>query len=388
MRTAVILPRKYEGKLIYEAQKCGLAKKIDLPTPNALTNEQEESVNKYLYSKLHVIKQKIFRMVLLFDEIIIPGIDPTNDYTGLEASGFFDFSTIDEYIQYGQKHNLYEDCVATSDYLKPALLPVLRKRLSSYYDNDIKDLSKAKFAENIYDTFFTEVESGGSVQTPKMRKAMQIARDRYSLSQKTLSVQQNMSDADRAIFSKFSTLDALLSGEIAYEYEYLNMLLDLSNERSANIVNCEYQLAKIGCSDSDMSIMLDNYATIKVECKNMIGALPKLNSLLEVIDFKNKKRKEIARLRNVLSEFEDIVRTSGRDVAIKNIKHDAELAVRDLNRNISTLAKIGCWTTILSVPITIAESMLHIPPVIGLPVGILGTGSLISSIVTKKKRVD
>lgn len=162
------------------------------------------------------------------------------------------------------------------------------------------------------------------------------------------------------------------------------MLLDYANSRNANIINCEYQLAKIGCENTDISNMLTNYATIRLECKNIIGTLPRMNSLKDVLELKDKRHKEIFKLRQVLTEFENTVRHSGKRAAIEKVNRDIQLAVKDLNNSSSLFSKIGTWTTMLSVPVTVAEAMLHSPPIIGLPIGLLGTAALVDSKIKEK----
>lgn len=54
----------------------------------------------------------------------------------------FSFSSIDDYFNYASENELYDECIATSEYLKPVLIPVLYKRISRYYDNYVRDISK------------------------------------------------------------------------------------------------------------------------------------------------------------------------------------------------------------------------------------------------------
>ena len=382
MRTTIILPRDYENQFIYEARKCGLATKLDIPMPCPLLPEQEDILDQAMFSRFGARKQKIFQMVLLFDEIIIPAIDPTNDYTKLTNSGFFHISSLEEYMQYARTNNLYDDCVEDSLYLKHALLPILYKGLTSFYENDISTISKKAFAENLYDGFFTSKATGKVVFSPDMNKAIEKAIARKKIQRICHYTTSNIG------FDSYLINDKLLFYEfwesIASEYEYLNMLLDIVNNHNANLINCEYPLAKIGCETFDISHMLNNYATVRIECKDIINMLPKPESLIDVIKLKEKKRKEIHKLQQVLSEFEHTVRYSGKAEAIEKIRHDAKLAVKELNQGLDYLSKVGTWTTVLSVPISVAENLLHIPSVIGIPIGITGTVALLSAKIKEK----
>lgn len=382
MRTTIILPRDYEGQFVYEARKCGLATKIDIPGPNAFSSVQEDALDQALYFHYGARKQKIFQMVLLFDEIIIPAIDPTNDYSQLQKSGYFNISSLDDYMHYAQKNKLYDDCIADSLYLKHALLPVLNKRLTSFYDNDIKTISKRRFAENLYDAFFASKATGNIQLSPDMKKAVDLVIARKKRQRELHYSIHNIE------YDDYLTNNALLFYEIweniASEYEYLCMLLEMAYERNAYFINCEYRLDKIGCEKTDMSYMLDDYATICIECQDIIRMLPKPTSLIDVIRIKESKEKEIRRLRQILSEFESTVRSSGKADAIKSVRHDAQLAVKDLNQGISSLTKVGKWTTMLSVPIAIAEDLLHMHPFVGVTVGTVGMMALIQTEIKKR----
>lgn len=383
MRTAIVLPRQYEGQFVYEAKKSGLATKLNIDIPNALSAEEEAELDEFMYARAWGTRQKIFQMVLLFDEIIIPGIEPINDYRGLEETGFFSFSSIDDYFNYASENELYDECMATSEYLKPVLIPALYKRISRYYDNDVRGISKKKFVENIYRAFFEGMQTGRFTMTSRMQEAIELSDVRRALKREHFYMMHGTPKWIRDGIQCVSICDELFS-DVAYEYEYLNMLLDYANKQNANIINCDYQLAKIGCGDADVSNMLKNYANIRIECKRAIGELPHLTSLQDVIALKEKRGSDITRLRRVLGEFEETVRSDGKEKAMRKIQHDIELATKDLNRNIPHLTKVGNWATILSVPITVAETLLHSLPVAGFPAGVIGTASLIGSKIMEK----
>lgn len=383
MRTAIVLPRQYEGQFVYEAKKSGLATKLHIDAPNTLSAEEAFEIDELMYARAWSTRQKIFQMVLLFDEIIIPGIDPINDYSGLEETGFFSFSSLDDYLNYASENELYDECIATSEYLKPVLIPVLYKRISCYYDNFVRGISKKKFVENIYHAFFEGMQTGKFAMTPKMQEAIELSEVKRVLKRAHNYMRDGTPKWIRDGLQRVSIYSELFS-EVAYEYEYLNMLLDYANLRNANIVNCDFQLAKIGCGNADISNMLKNYTNIRIECKKAIGELPHITSLQDVITLKEKRGDDITRLRCVLGEFEETIRSAGKEQAIRKIQHDIQLATKDLNRNIPYLTKVGSWTTILSVPITVAEGLLHSLPVVGFPTSVIGAASLIGSKIMEK----
>ena len=247
----------------------------------------------------------------------------------------------------------------------------------------MRDISKKKFVENIYCSFFEGIQTGKFTMTSRMQEAVELNDVRRVLKRERTYMMHGTPRWIRDGLQCVSIYDELFS-EVAYEYEYLNMLLDYANIRNANIVNCDFQLAKIGCGNADVSNMIKNYTNIRIECKKVIGELPHLTSLQDVITLKEKRGSDITRLRRVLGEFEETIRSAGKEQAMRKIQHDIELATRDLNRNIPRLTKVGNWTTMLSVPITVAEGLLHSLPVAGLPTGVIGAASLIGSKIMEK----
>ncbi len=59
------------------------------------------------------------------------------------------------------------------------------------------------------------------------------------------------------------------------------------------------------------------YQILKVEHNKLLTMLPSFGSLTEVIKFRKSKRADIQRLLTVLLELENILRTNGRNAAIK-----------------------------------------------------------------------
>jgi hypothetical protein len=124
---------------------------------------------------------------------------------------------------------------------------------------------------------------------------------------------------------------------------------------------------------------------IKIECKNIIGTLPKLNTLHDVIKLKENKHRDIVRLRQVLGDFEMLLRITNNKDALSRIMRGIQTAKNDLNKGSGAFAEIGKWITILSVPIAIAETLLFNAPLIGLPLGVLGAMSVAGTSLLERK---
>jgi len=385
MRTAIVLPSKYEAQLIHESKKCGLTKEIDIEPPYPMTKKEYRKLEKTGFNLSKKNKRELFQMILLYDEIIVPGIDPTYNYDDLIETQLFSITSIDEYLSYASNVNLYENCDVNSQYLKPALLPVVYDEIASYYNSSVKEISKSDFVENIYNAYFTKKTNGNTMFSSGMEKAFDLSASEYRERQENRLASRTISKEIKDALRKNNTLWSFLSTCISYNYEKLNMLLDYANERNAVIMNCEYSLDKIGCYDYDSSSLISNYATIKAECKDIIGKLPEVTTLHELIDLKESKRNAIYRLRSVLNEFEDTLRNSGKESAIKKIKHDTELAVKDLNQGVARLETVSEWTLILAISCNIAEIIISGFPSLSLPIDIIGATALIKSKYMKKK---
>ena len=58
---------------------------------------------------------------------------------------------------------------------------------------------------------------------------------------------------------------------------------------------------------------LEAYQILKCECQNIIGTLPIFSSMSDVFRIKEKRRQDVYRLREVLSNLENVLRTDGRE---------------------------------------------------------------------------
>jgi hypothetical protein len=242
MRTAVILPRHFESQFVYEAEKCGLATRIDMShiIPNALSLEAEKQFDIEMYERCYAMKQKIFQMILLFDEIIIHGIMPTHEYSKLTETGFFSLSNLENFMAYPFENGLYDDCVAVSQYLKPALLPSLKKNIGRWYIIRDKRISIQKFVETIYDAVFEGVQNNNVFLLKKIENLLRLNEHEFYSWRELFFERYQCDEVYKDYERNHQTLWKRLAGEITYEYEHLNTILDISNKRDANIVNCEY----------------------------------------------------------------------------------------------------------------------------------------------------
>jgi hypothetical protein len=102
-------------------------------------------------------------------------------------------------------------------------------------------------------------------------------------------------------------------------YDQLCWQLQISYDHDSTIVNCEYHLANIGCESfgSDINPVMDAYKILQVECARMLGKLPEMGSLQEVLRLKEKRPKDVHNLRQELSRIEHEIRNGGTQSAIE-----------------------------------------------------------------------
>ena len=123
MRDTIILTSQYEMQLVHEAQKEGLIKEQDFlaeidfsPSFTELDNELYE----LSFGTATPDRQKLFQMMLLYDNVILESAPPLYDYDKLESSGNIKVYTTDDFLD--SIPIKIEKPDAFAEYLKPALI--------------------------------------------------------------------------------------------------------------------------------------------------------------------------------------------------------------------------------------------------------------------------
>lgn len=373
MKNSIILPTKFEKILMAEARKSELVKHIDIGENFADYDIWEDE----LYSKYYKSRQSLFQMILLYDELIIPSADPTYEYDKLLSNGNISIYSFDDFVQYDPIHE--EGHLQFAEYLKPAIIPVVTKKLKKYFLIKDKDISYKKIASEIYDI--------------SLGIKNKINKHIYNL----IEVNKFLFDLKNQHY--FEIMDALNAPSVINEnrfytdisqliincYEQLCWQLDISSRKDAYIINCEYQLSKIGCDDyqNDINTYLDSYKILKCECSKIIGNLPKMNDLYDVFELKEKRKNDIINLREVLCQLEYTLKNEGKEQTIIRASNDVSKAAKALSKR-NELDSVGKWTTLFSVPVGIVELLCGLPP-IGLALSAVGTGVCIADKIVKDK---
>jgi len=120
-------------------------------------------------------------------------------------------------------------------------------------------------------------------------------------------------------------------------------------------MNCNYQLADIGCESflDDIETAMEAYTILKVECGRMIGTLPKVDSLRQVMRIKEERRRDLHNLRQELARLEDEIRNGNSLTATQKAASDVSKASKSLSLG-GQISNVSKWTYIFTVPTSAA----------------------------------
>lgn len=372
MKNSIILPSEFETIFMIEARKGGYIKHIDIGRDFSQIDSWEEQEN----AKKYRTKQKLFQMLLLYDELIFPDADPTYEYEKLQEQGGISIYPIDDYLQYNPL--LEEGHLEFAEYLKPAIIPVASKIIRSYIRENNSDVTYNDIVSNIYD-YALGIEKTMDAEVVKI---LNVNEELYKMRHHERTEKMLALNAPPAMFKDRFFHD--LQEIVKTEYRTLCWELDISTKQGAYIINSKYQLSKIGCEELEKTAAssLAAYKILKCECAKIIGELPRMDNLDDVFELKTRRKKDIKNLKEELENLENIIKTEGKEQAIKKATEDVKKASNALAKR-NALETIGKWTTLLSVPIGIVDELFCSPISHGL--SIVATGGLITDEIIKSK---
>lgn len=373
MNNSIILPTKFENIFMIEARKSGLIHHIDMGEDFREYDEWEEK----LYSKYHASRQKMFQMILLYDNIIISSADPTYEYHRLQSRADFSLYSVEDFFQYDPVHT--EGHLEFAKYVKPAIIPHVIKDLKKYFVIKDKGLSYKNIASEIYD-----ISLGiKNKMNKKIDNIINVNKFMFDLQHQDYFEKMRYLNAPSVINENRFYTD--LAQTILGAYQQLCWQLEISSKKNAYIINCDYQLSKIGYDNytKDINAYLESYKILKCECSKIIGSLPRMDNLYEVFELKEKRKNDIKNLREVLCQLEYTLKSEGKEQAIIKASNDVRKAAESLSKR-NKLSLVGKWTTLCSVPIGVAELLCGLPPV-GLALSAVGAGICITDEVLKKR---
>ena len=384
MRQSIILSNNYEQLFIHEAQKSGLIETLpnyaDVFYDDEELREADRIYNVQLDSQ-HEKIQNLFRIILLFDEIILPHAPDWYDYDRLENNTQFKIFSFDDFYQdnplKGEDGKQYAEC------LKPAILPVAENNLRNYLKVVPTSIKYSDLISAIYDSTML----GKDFPNIEYVKTLQINKryfDRRNASNLKYAEFMNLP----TILRKERRFFTDIAGLVISMFDELSWQLQISSDNDSAIMNCEYQLASIGYNPSNEEITsaMDAYQILRVECGKAIGTLPEAKNIQDVIHLKEKRHHDIHNLRQELSRLEDEIRNNGSGKAIDKAALDISRASKALSKG-NTVEKVGKWATRFLLPLSVSSLFLQNPIITfgsGIVTALGQSSALIGDYLSKK----
>lgn len=361
MRQAIILPTIYENIFINETETAGLITPLYNPADKMYPPEELEEAKIYYKNMLKGRKediQNLYRILLLFDNIILPEATPDYNYDNLLNRGSFTLYRFEDMYEYDPFHQ--EGHYSYARHLKEAILPIYKKRIQSYFPIGTPVDGFSSFISHLYDSIL-------------LRKKLQKKYQPYIEINKKYFDNRNRKYYVR-LRREFETVpDAItekgrfytdIVNELQILYQTLCWQLKISNDKDAAILNSEFQLADIGCNEytRDVNQGMEAYSLLRVECGHIIGSLPEANSIQEVLNIKEKRRNDIHNLRQELSRLETEIRNGNSQKAVQQAVYDINRASKALSRN-NYIRAVNKWTNLFMVPASIASVYSKCPAI-------------------------
>ena len=255
----------------------------------------------------------VYQMALLADQIII--YDPMNESDTWDLTRCNDFNILLE----KQKAEEYVVNIDEVNYIDNFIKPIVMKKLSNLY------------GERVLPEYIIEI-----VLHNTTNEALKLLPD------------NNIDWTEWIIKIQSYALDII-------------DMQELSATNDCPALSSSYNL----CFQDNLNMynsQLNTYALVRISYNNIIGKLPVFNNVHEVLKLKNERKSDIKRLRNVLDEFEHIIRTEGQEKAIGKIVTDINKASMELAKR-NPAKTVNQWANILLVPISVVEKLVGLPPI-------------------------
>ena len=383
-RKTLILCDKYErafvGKAIQGGYVTALERQYD-PELNGIEDWNYEQIYKF-----NKYKTKVLQMFLLYEKIIIFDPETGYDFSKLQHTGLVEIITSDDNAELlGDLDIENEDLRGYACFLKPFIISELARFTLKATKEHFKlfGFTPRRFWSTIFDIIF---DSNHSIPKKDLTNAEAFAEyfgeyyyNKYKES--GLPMYKNIKDSIKFTVSIYSRF-------VLNSFGRLINILDLSVQKSAALMQSDYNLDNIEmdrgvCEKRSIEQLMETYQILRIAYENSIGSLPKLNSIDDVLILKEKRRTDIKRLNTVLNEIEFNLRI-GQKSALKTAKKRISKASKELSRG-NSIAKVNKWITYLSLPVSIVEAMLGVPPMMGIATGSIGIVSTLSPEVIKRR---
>jgi hypothetical protein len=355
-----LFAKAYEAKLITPI--------MDLPPIDLggglVSDPQKAAQSHYNRIKRSPFKTAVLQMFLLHDKVRLLDAEFTYDYKSLKSTGFVEVVTsIDQPLFVGS--NKWDESERQyAAFLKPMVLQELKRKLKG-----LKLREAVKKIGLTQQTFVSCWFDLVILPNVSKHKEEELSHTLYLL--KLLDNKWPFSISIHVIHKAVGSLIALL------ELSHNRRSLVLQN-RYSDVMCMQEANSRIS---SSISRDMEGYIILKASCESAIGALPKLQTMADVIKLKETRRKDIRRVQLALEEVESSLR-EGREAAIRQADRLVGIAVKELNKG-AVLEPIGRWTTYLSVP---AALVLPANPSPGIILGIVGTACTLGSSIAARSQ--
>ncbi len=379
-RSTLVLADSYSEAVVLKGIEEGLIQPI-------VDDELWETYINELTSmkKTNRKRRMTLQMLLLFEKTLLVDVSPGYDYSRLDATGLVEtipFSD-DPYMM-----GLYPLDLATREYamlLKPIVINYLVKNFEWLHPLRYGVPTKKGYSD-LFDVVFSPSVNKNLVDLSLDDVFARVFPD---------------SDIRKLRFHQWLTNEKFaeaLGGEFdkenppkwARDWSFwfraamgkLLSLLDYSVEDEAVLMQSTYGMGNREPESSilegkQMKRLTDAYQILRISIESLIGKLPRVETISDVIRLKDKKGKDITRLREVLSGIELNLR-DGRLTGLSKAMAEIEKATKELNEG-EDLGKVNRWTTYLSLPVGVIEAVLGLPPVAGFTLGLVGAASTLKA---------
>lgn len=356
MRQSIILPGKYQNVFLNEAEKSGLIEKLYNPADELYLSkefiEAEADFKNEMNANVNA-RQNIYRILLLFDNIILSDVTKNYNYDKLKSTGLFSLFYFEDFYESDLFHK--EDRIINATCYKYVILPVFINEIESYFKVGQPVGGFKSFASDLYDSILLNKKL-----PQKHNEFVFLNKENFNKRLKAHFdyLRSNFGKVPDTLTEKkrfFNDLMLILCNL----YESLCWQLKISDEQNAAILNCDFQLAKMGFDEisNKANQSIEAYRILKLECSKIIGSLPTLNSIQEVINLKEQRYNDLHNLKQELSHLEDEIRRGNSQRAIEKAANDISKASKALSYG-NIASKVSKWTNTFMIPVTVASFFL------------------------------
>lgn len=342
-----------------------------------------------LYYRRSPHKSAALQALLIFDKLVLVMPTTACTYDRLRASGLVEFKTLTTDPSLLAPLTWDEPTKEYVTFLKPIVIKALSRTMSQKDREMLRHPAYGPLTPNsLYSTMFEYlVLPSAAVQSPSYPWVYSFLQDwahvQYYESGWHPRPPQGANREEVIDYLKGTWARRIM--ECAHE---LMSLLEYSVTMDAVLLQRAYPLPAAACpgvgpENMNESQLLKSYQILRVSMEQAIGSLPALDSIDDVLRLKEKRQRDIVRLRSVLNEIEDALR-HGR----KEVLKEAERAVRQASEDLSKgtrLMRVSKWTTYLALSIGVLETYLQSPPIASFINGVVGAVATLGSEITQRR---